>query len=259
MILKQKLTNIAYAQSDTIAHPTIPFIPPGINPGISPTPSPINSNVGPIIYLQADKTVYSKGDSGVIDIKIHTQGEEVDEFTIVIEFDPTHIQIRDEDAIEPGIQIEYLDTHFETTVNGNIVETNITNSESGLTGRITIHARAKNDQSITITDRTIAKIHFLVSTNKTSKLIISKSQSNLLLDNINKLDTDWLEDLTISSFGNIVPTPTSNTLQPTPDISVNPDTALSDNMTEFISITFGIFLVLLGIYTRHKINKTRKK
>jgi|GEM_PF-2308824 len=245
----EKFIQIVHAKTDTNSHPTIPFIPPG---GIiTPTPTP-TPTTGPTIILEANKGIYKVGESGKISVIIDSAKIEIDEFTIVIEYNPQHIQVLDSGFTETGTQINFLDTHFKTITNGNKVETNVTNSENKLAGRITIHARAKDDVSTTLTSRTVAEVNFLVLSSRVSEVYISKNSSFLLLDNTNYLDKNSLQTLTINSQGQVVTTITPSVI---PTI---PETNLSDPSS--IILLFGSSLFIIsGLYLHKKVKERRIK
>ncbi|HEX9804329.1 MAG TPA: hypothetical protein VGA67_01490, partial [Candidatus Dojkabacteria bacterium] len=224
---------------------------PTPNPTFEPTPPP---NTGPIIYMFSEKNNYAVGESGTIDIKIDSKGEQVNEFRIIIEFDPTHIQIQDSDLSSTGTQVEYLDTFFVPVTNGNRVDTNIIGSETGQSGRITITAQANGDP-VSISNRTVAQINFIVLAEKESDLVIAPETSNLLLNSVNQLDKENLEPFTINSTGDVV---TTVTVTPTPPggITINPKTALDLSADSIIFLTIGIALVIIGLLLWNKVRKT---
>lgn len=251
MNISSQLLQPIKANVDSNAHPTIPYIPPG-----NPTPSvattntatPTPSQSAPYIYLGSDDNTYDVGDIGTINVNIDTFGEEIDEFDIVIEFDPTHIEIIDSDAVSSGIQINFLDTNFEVVSGGNIVETDIIGTETGLPGRITL--RANSSVATTITDRSVAEIEFRVISAKTSELTIAENSSSLISDSVNILETNLLEPFVINSSGiEETPTPTSTVTVPTP--SITPITAISSPEGMLFAIG-GTLLIISGIFLRRK-------
>lgn len=267
-----RLIQVVQAQTDTNSHPTIPFVPPG---GNVPTPTPI-TGTGPIITLSTDKNSYSVGESGKIFVKIDTKSVDIDEFTIIIEFDPSHIQIQDSDSSTAGIQINYLDTHFLLVTDGNKVENNVSGSENSLPGRITIIAKATNDDAITVTNRTIAEINFTVISAKNTQAFIAKNSSTLLFDSVNQLDKDGLQTVTINSSGLVVPsgnqlpsTITPSGINITPNLSIipggnngnggkTPDTALDTSLGSILVLISGVVLIAAGIHIQRTINSKKR-
>lgn len=239
------------AQVDSASHPTIPYIPPG-----NPTPEPTSATTvptqtptnDPYIYLSSEDNSYEIGDSGVITINIDTFDQEIDEFEIIIEFDPSHIEILDSDAAVSGIQILFLDTNFDVVE--NIVETDIVGTESGLPGRITL--RATTDTPTTISDRAMAEIEFNILAGKTSELTIASNSSTLISDSVNVLNTNLLEPFVINSSGaELTPTPVIGT--PTP--SITPITAISSPEGLLFAIG-GTLLIISGLFLRRKVKNS---
>ncbi len=250
MELKSRIITPVLAQTDGNSHPTIPFDPGG---SLTLTPTPVGYT-GPIVYLESVKTSYAVGETGSIDIVIDSKGVEVDEFIIIIEYDPTHIDIYDNDQLSSGIQVEYEDEHFLLTAEGNTVETGFTESESGQSGKITLHARARDAEAVTITDRTIGSINFVVKSSKTSRFYLSKDTA-LLLDSTNQIDVDELQAFTITSTGVIQPT-ISPTISPT--ITPTPKTAIDSRLQSGIIMLTGVLLVAAGFHIRKSLNKKQK-
>lgn len=242
------------AQTDGNAHPTIPFIPPGgPTPTLSPSVSPTPINTGPIINLTSTKNIYNVGEAGIIEVKIDTKGVEVSEFTIIIEFDPTHIQINDDDISRAGVQVKYLDSYFIPTTDGNKVETNISSNQSGVNGRITIKARALEDP-ITISDRSMAQINFVVISAKSSNLVVNSNESNLLSNSVNELDSSALRPLQVNSSTDQVPTVfPSGFVTPTPSSLI--ETALDGRLESVLILSAGVILVAIGVYLRKATSK----
>lgn len=252
MELKSQLITPVYAQTDGNSHPTIPFNPGGL-PTITPTPA---GYTGPIVLIESAKSSYGVGESGSVNVVIDSKGVEVDEFLIVIEYDPTHIDIYDNDPLATGVQVEYDDDHFLLVSTGNLVETGLSDSESGQTGKITIHARARDGEAVTITDRTVATINFVIKSSKTSRFYLSKENTALLLDSTNQIDVDELTPFTITSTGVIQPT-ISPTISPT--ITPTPKTALDNRLQSGIIIMTGVLLVAAGFHIRKSLNKANSK
>jgi hypothetical protein len=252
--MTESLIQQVFAQTDGTSHPTIPFVPPGgfTTPTAGPTPG-VTPTTGPTITLTADQDVYNVGESGTIAVAINTKAVEIDEFTIIIEYDPTHIQILDSDFTELGIQVDYLNDHFELQDQGNLAETGITESESGQTGKIKIETAAKEDIATTITNQIVAEINFSVLSSKTSEMHINTEETTLLLDNTNRLDEDSLEDLTINSLGGVLPTP-SIVASPTPI----PKTAIDSTTQSMLLLFIGSLLVITGFFLQQKIKEERK-
>ena len=131
---------------------------------------------------------------------------------------------------------------------GNLVEDDIVGSETGLPGRITIHADSASSEIIS--DRTVARIEFKVLDSKTSELTISSTLSYLTLDSSDLLDTTTLEPFVLNSTG--VVTPTTVPVTPTP--SITPITAIN-SPEGLMFIIGGTLLVISGILLRRKVKE----
>jgi hypothetical protein len=241
-----------YASADTNAHPTIPFVPPG-GDNTTPTPTPSTVVKGPHFGLNADITQFNIGDEGVVDITIDTDGQDIDEFKLTLNYDSSHIEIIDQVNIQSGTQIEYIDTHFIPFQND--VDSDVS-GEGGSVGSIVVTAQAQNSQAASVSGRTIARIRFTVISTKTSEIEFNVEQTNLLINNVNIIDADALESFEISSEGLTV-TPSTTTLTPTPKITKVPNTALSSNSVSLILI--GLILVTSGYLLKRQVDSKLSK
>src|SRR5690606_1693131 len=102
---------------------------------LQPTFGPLELDTGggttSSITLTASSTNVTVGESFDLDIEIKTGAFTINEYRIVIDFNPTRLSVVDAENTVSGTQIEFLDTVFEVDEGDNTVST---------AGRITLIA-----------------------------------------------------------------------------------------------------------------------
>ena len=171
-------------------------------------------------------------------IYVDSDESEITGFTVNITFDPDYFQVIDADTGTTGVQIDYLDSTFDTTVN-------TVNNDSGI---INLRTEVEESQASSIA-RTVAEIELIAIKTGTSQIKITQSSSNILstsgvdvLDNVNSLNFNI----------------TAQTTQEEPDDSdgtpIIPKTGITDQFDLLVALVGGVLLILTGIYIR-KISK----
>jgi hypothetical protein len=213
---------------DEVASPTIPFVPPGGTSG-TPVPSVIT---GPNISLSTTQFSIGVGEKIKIVVSLDTKAVEIKEYAFQITFDPTKLQIVDEDTTQAGTQIKYTDTNFFATVENSAAQT---------TGIITLHAKSSQG-SITYSGRAVAEFELVGLSESLSQVSISKPNSFMLNNN----STDILES--VNTLSVTVAKETSQ-FTPTPSgPSHLPDNALIDDIGMPRAIILGMLMIVSGLY-----------
>ena len=223
----RNLIQIAKAQgADTLASPTFPFNPPGgvVNP-------PVQTDDQHAITLATDKTQINTSENFRVRVTLDSQTEELGGFTITISFDPEYLKVLDSDLTVSGVQVDFIDTVYETTVN----------SANNSTGIITIKAEVPEGEETTLS-RTVAEIEFTALKAGTSEVKMIQSSSSL----VSTQGTDLLEETNSLNFNISTKTATDTTDGTTQPPGVIPKTGIYDNPA-YLSIFIGLLLVVIGI------------
>jgi len=217
----QLIQKVQAQGADTLAAPTFPFTPPG-----GSTVPPPSTDEGRNLLLQTDSTSVKTQQRFKVRIYVDSDESEITGFTVNITFDPDYFQVIDADTGTTGVQIDYLDSTFDTTVN-------TVNNDSGI-----INLRTE-----------VEEIELIAIKTGTSQIKITQSSSNILstsgvdvLDNVNSLNFNI----------------TAQTTQEEPDDSdgtpIIPKTGITDQFDLLVALVGGVLLILTGIYIR-KISK----
>jgi len=229
----QLIQKVQAQGADTLAAPTFPFTPPG-----GSTVPPPSTDEGRNLLLQTDSTSVKTQQRFKVRIYVDSDESEITGFTVNITFDPDYFQVIDADTGTTGVQIDYLDSTFDTTVN-------TVNNDSGI---INLRTEVEESQASSIA-RTVAEIELIAIKTGTSQIKITQSSSNILstsgvdvLDNVNSLNFNI----------------TAQTTQEEPDDSdgtpIIPKTGITDQFDLLVALVGGVLLILTGIYIR-KISK----
>lgn len=202
------------------AEPTFPYDGP-FDPG---GPTPPTEEVTAL--LSSDTSSFAVGQTATCDLRIESNTEDVQEYTISIAFDPDVLEVVDADAVTVGVQVNFLDTF--ATVQSNDVDND--------TGVITLVASISGAaQTI---NRDVAQITFRAKNAGTSVVSINKSQSII----VNDAGSDVLGATTSLNFTVSGQTQTTTT-------STLPASGITDTIATFGSVLTGFFLLYVGIKT----------
>ena len=127
------------AQSDTVAQPTFGTIDVGGDSvGVSST-----------VLVSSDKTSVNVGDTVTLRVEVNTKEIAINEYRIILDFDPARFTVLDQNPDVSGTQVTLLDTIFEVQnpQNENVVQN----------GRLTLVAKTESGNSFTV-NRDVAEI-----------------------------------------------------------------------------------------------------
>lgn len=229
---------------DDVAVPTIPFVPPGGS--ASPTPTAVS---GPSISLATDQFGIASGQTIDVNLVIDTRGQEVQEFTIQVTYNPQLLEVIDAEPGTPNVQIEFLDTFFE-------VETNQASEASGI-----INLKASSSQgAASISGRAVAKIEFRSLQEGLGQVEVIKNNSSLVTTN----NTDILQNVNSVS---ITVSDSSSTPTPLPTDGVGPSlfptqlpkNDLASDLGGGTGLFLGVLFISFGVLLIRKISYARSK
>lgn len=237
---------------------------------LQPTFGPLPVGSGPSttasVTLTADKTAVNVGETFEVDIEINTGTFTINEYRLIIDFNPSRLTVQDAAPGQDGTQIEFLDTVFTVDNNQNSVSS---------TGRITLVAKTPSGNALQV-NRAVATIQFQAqSTGTTTIDTVEGSIGTQLINQNGVAIASSSNSLTITaSTGSTPPTPPPGTNPPTPPPTnpppvtpppvtpppvtpppVLPDTAVTDGLIAMIPILIGIAFVSLGLI----LTRSRKK
>ena len=226
----QLIEKVRAQGSDTLAAPTFPFTPPG---GSTVTPPP--SSEGRNLLLQADSTSVKTQQRFKVRIFVDSDESEITGFSVNISFDPDYFRVIDSDTESNGVQVDYLDTTFDATVN-------TVNNENGI---INLRAEVEEADASSIS-RTVAEIELIALKTGTSEIEITQSNSNILstsgvdvLDSTNSLNFNITAQTT-----QVIPSDGSD------ETPLIPKTGITDQFDLLLATVGGILLIITGIYIR---------
>lgn len=212
------------------------------------------------ISLTASSTSVGVGSQFSVDVEIKTGTFTINEYRIVVDFDPTKLQVVDAEPNTPGTQISFLDTVFQ--VSGG-------NNSTSAAGRITLIAKTISGNALQV-NRKVAKITFQAQSTGTSNIQTATGATGSQLINANGVAiANTVNNLTVnigtqtvsSSVSSSVSSNTSigttsaasNTTSSAPG-TVIPDTALPDDIVAVVTALIGLGLITLGV----KLRRSRK-
>jgi hypothetical protein len=233
-----------YAQSttaeDALAQPTFG----NINIGESGTQTSS-------ILLTSNATAVTVGQRFKVTVSIKTNDVAISEYKAVISFDPTKLQVIDQDASVAGNQIKNLDTIFvaKNTSTDNTVSAN---------GTITFIGKTTDGNPLSI-NRDVLEIEFQAQTASTTpvKVVTGASGSQLVSSSGSSLTYTANEvniQITASATGEsgnenppeVTPTPPVTGEGTTPPPTTLPDTALEAGVSDIIVVALSLLIIAIG-------------
>jgi len=213
-----KLVEDVIAQSE----PTFPYDGPFEEPDQPPTAGEA------IVRLSTSTSSLEIGSSVTCDLRIESNNEEVESYTLVISFDASVLEVVDADLTQTGTQINLTDDFFETQ----------TNSVDNTSGTIQISAFASGTpQSV---NRNVAQITFRAKRTGTSVVSVNRSASEV----INDEDTDILASTTSL---NLTVTGVSEQEEEQQEEEQLPVSGISDTLATLGGILSGLLMLYVGI------------
>lgn len=213
------------------------------------------------IALTASSTSVGVGGQFTVDVEVKTGSFTINEYRIVVDFDPTKMQVVDAEPNTPGTQISFLDTVFQ--VSGG-------NNSTSAAGRITLIAKTISGNALQV-NRKVARITFQAQSTGTSNIQTATGASGSQLINANGVAiANTVNNLTInigtqsvtssatsSVSSNTTATTTTSDSSTTTSApgTVIPDTALPDDIVAILTVVIGLGLITLGV----KLRRSRKE
>jgi hypothetical protein len=207
------------------------------------------------VMLTSDSTSASVGQLLNVDIQIETgtaSGILVSKYSIVVDFDPTKLSVRDADSATAGTQVEFLDSLFQVEPGTN----NVTAA-----GRITLSAKSPSATSYAI-NRKVARITFQTLETGTTTISLPSGSTGNQLVNQNGIALPLTLNSVTLSIGAQASTSTSATTTATvssggqttsstsSSTSVIPNTALSDDILSTAPLLVGVLMLIIGVALR---------
>lgn len=227
------------AQADAVAQPTFGSINIGGGSGITGQ-----------VLLNSDKTSVEVGERFKVRVQVNTNDVNIEEYRIIINFDPTKIQIVDADSETQGIQVRKLDTVFSPE---EIQNDNVSNNNLG-----TVKYVAKSSTPVSLNTEVI-EIEFqaqatgrstieLIEGAAGTQLIRQAGQGLVFTPNRITLEvaqTQNTPDPEPQPQPNPQPQPGGNTgTNPVPPVI--PDTSISSDLIALLTVMAGMIFVLVG-------------
>lgn len=212
------------------------------------------------IALTASSTSVGVGSQFSVDVEIKTGSFTINEYRIVVDFDPTKLQVVDAEPNTPGTQVSFLDTVFQVSGGSN---------STSAAGRITLIAKTPSGNALQV-NRKVAKITFQAQNMGTSNVQTATGATGSQLINGNGVAiANTVNNLTINiGVQSSTSTATTNTTsRPSSSTTANtntttssggggviPDTALPDDIVAVLTVLIGLGLITLGV----KLRRSRK-
>ncbi|MFC1780466.1 hypothetical protein ACFLY9_02120 [Patescibacteria group bacterium] len=210
-----KLIPKVVAQSE----PTFPYD----GPFEDPTPTPTTSGEA-AVKLVTQTSSLQIGNTATCDLRVESGTEEVQNYSIIISFNSSILEVVDANTVQTGTQVNFLDSF--ATVTSNTVD--------NTAGTITLNATVSGTaESI---NRRIAEITFRAKRTGTSIVSVNKASSSVTGD----AGSDILGTTTSLNFTVSGQTETNGQL---------PSSGLMDNLATFGSATLGLLMLYVGIKT----------
>jgi hypothetical protein len=245
---------IVEAQSlDSIAQPT--FGPIDVSGGSTASAS---------MLLKSSKTSAVVGEKFKVTVEIKTNTVTINEYRIVIDFDPARLQVVDQDTTTPGTQVKLLDTIFTvaTPATDNIVSS---------TGRITLIAKVASGNAFQV-NRDVAEIEFQAQTAGSTAIKIFQDVNGSRLIRQSGVGVAFTPNqVTVqitASSGTTTTTTTTGSTPPPPPVSqtttggttVNqiPVTAIEDPIGAIFVIVSALILITTGFKLRSERAKSNE-
>lgn len=237
------------AQStDVIAQPTFGTIDAGLG-------STTNSNI--LLKAQNNITSYKVGDTFKVTVTVNTGSVKISEYKIAVKFDSNKLHVKDEDTNTNGTQVTLLDNVFSVAdvANNNIVQDS----------QVIVDAKAPTGTDAAV-NRDVVVIEFQAQSEGTTLVSVNQAVDGARLTKLNgqpiNFTTSELNIQISSATGNPQPNPNPNpNPQPNPPppspVSTStggnnnggsiPKTGIADGPSYFISIIFGVLLIVVGL------------
>lgn len=233
-----------YAQStstqDALAQPTFG----NINVGNSGTQTAS-------ILLSSSATSVTVGQKFKVTVAIKTNDVAISEYKVVVSFDPTKLQVVDQDASAAGNQIKNLDTIFvaKNTATDNTVSAN---------GTITFIGKTTDGNPLSI-NRDVLEIEFQAqAASSTSVKVVTGASGSQLVSSSGSSLTYTANEVTVQIAANstgesgVDQNPETNPNPPvtgggttTPPTTL-PDTALEAGVSDILVVALSLLIIAIG-------------
>lgn len=228
-----------------------------------PTFGPIDVNGGSTVtssmLLRSSSTSVAVGDKFKVTVEIKTNTTTINEYRVVVDFDPARLQVVDQDPATTGTQIKLLDTIF-------VVENPQTDNTVSPTGRITLIAKVPSGNAFQV-NRDVAEIEFQAQTVGSSNIRIFQDVNGSRLirqsgvgvaftPNQVTVQVTTASGTNTSTGGTTAPPPPPSTQTATTGTtgggttSQIPNTAIEDPIGAFFVILSAMVLILTGFRLR---------
>jgi len=248
---------VVEAQSaDAVAQPT--FGPIEVGGG---------STVSSSVLIRSDKTAVKVGDTFKVKVEIKTNNITINEYKVVVDFDPNLLSVMDQDSNTQGTQVSLLDTVFQ--VSNPVVNNTVLN------GRVIIDAKAASGNAFQV-NRDVVEVQFQAQASGSATIKLTQgadgTQLTKLEGNSVSFTSNEITTLITSQSGGLssnsstsagfnssisVIRPSSSSLLSSisPDNTVIPKTAITDNPELLFSLLIGLVLIITGISLTSRKNK----
>ncbi len=230
----------AHAQVDSFAQPTFGSIDIGGGTTVSGT-----------VLLTSSSTSVTIGQKFKVTVAINTNDVNINEYRVVIDFDPTKLQVVDADPATAGTQIKFLDTVFE-------VEDQLQDNTVANVGRIRLRAVAPS-QPLAV-NRNVAEIEFQAQTTGSPVIKVVEGttgtqlvrQAGIGLAYTSNEVTVALSTQQTSGSGGTTTGGTNGQGTTPSGGQTTPNTALPTDLGSIITIFLGVILVVVGASLKSK-------
>lgn len=212
------------------------------------------------ILVSSSVTAANISDTFKVRINIKTNSTAINQYKLIVQYDPAKLTVVDKNTQASGVQINLLDTIFQTA---NAATDNIATN-----GTITLTAKTASGTAFSV-NRDVAEIEFQAQTAGTAEIKIVEGATGSALVRSNNSTIQYTSNFVrveVSSTGqDPQPQPTDPNPQPTDPTPTQPstggeipDTAIGDGLDKVFGIGFGIVLLIMGINLAIG-NKNKKK
>lgn len=244
------------AQSDAISQPTFGSI--DVGGGQTTTAQ---------VLITSDSSEVEVGDQFTVRVEVRTSDIQINEYNIVLEYNPNVLSVIDQNSTVNGTQVELLDTVFSTSdiATDNIVDT--------AAGEITLNAAISAGSGLSV-NRSVVEVTFQAQAISSSTLQIKEGVDGTQLirpsgQTLTFTTNQRTIDVVAQTGGGDIPTtPTEPTTPTTPSTPTNPttpvvdqipDTAITDSLSGSIGLGIGLVLIFVGIWLAFKRGKSQKE
>jgi len=220
------------------------------------------STVTASMLLRSDKTSVAVGDKFNVTVEIKTNTVTINEYRIIIDFDPTKLQVVDQDPSTAGTQIKLLDTIFTVAD----PETDNTVSQNG---RITLIAKVSSGNAFAV-NRDVAQIQFQAQAvgSPTVKIVSDATGSRLIRETgvgvsftPNQLTVAVTTATGSGATTGSTPPPvaqTTTTTGGTTGVTTIPQTGVADNLGSAVTVIAAAILIITGVKLSSEKRKNRE-